>query len=151
MTRKQISKLSIKEKAKLVGISESDFRLFTRLVNREAGKRMKDKIMVAAVVWNRKFCKEYPKSIKGVIKQDGQFTVKHAKTNEVHGNEGDKKAQLAIILAYRGLKAKKLPHNVKHYNSISYYCKIKRYKPYKHYNNYFLKDKQCKCKWCKSH
>ena len=69
MTKKQMNKLPVSQKAKLVGLSTSEFKLFTKLVNREAGTMMKDKIMVAAVVWNRKYCKEYPGSIKKVIRQ----------------------------------------------------------------------------------
>ena len=149
MTKKQMNKLPVSQKAKLVGLSTSEFKLFTKLVNREAGTMMKDKIMVAAVVWNRKYCNEYPGSIKKVIRQQGQFQPKGQKTTVVIGNAKDKKAQLAILLAYKNLHQGKIAHNVKHYNSISYYSKLSRYKPYKHYNNYFQKDTQCHCKWCR--
>ena len=149
LTRSEMNKMSISQKAELVGLTYDEFKLFTKLVNREAGVKMQDKIMVAAVVWNRKFCKDYPSKITKVIKQPGQFQLRGSKTTEVYGNHKDKKAQLAILLAYKGLGNKTLPHNVKHYNSISFYTKQpSRYKKYKHYNNYFRKDVKCKCKWC---
>ena len=110
---------------------------------------MKDKIMVAAVVWNRKYCKQYPNTIKKVMYQGGQFTLRGQKKTVIHGNVNDKQAQLAILLTYRQLHLNQIPHNVMNFNSISYrQGSPKRFKRYKHYNNYFLKDTRCHCKWC---
>ena len=105
--------------------------------------------MVAAVIWNRKYCKQYPNTIKKVMYQGGQFTLKGQKKTEIHGNYKDKQAQLAILLAYRMVHTNQIAHNVMNFNAISYkYSNSKRFKKYKHYNNYFVRDTRCKCPWC---
>ena len=150
MTESELNALSLSKKAKLLHMNKNTFKTFVKLVNREAGSNMQDKIMVAAVVWNRKFCKDYPNTVKKVMYQGGQFTMRGQKKTKIHGNANDKKAQLAILLAYRMVKTNQIPHNVKNYNAISFrYSDTQRFKRYKHYNNYFVKDTRCKCAWCK--
>lgn len=147
MTTKEMNALSIKQKAKLVGISVKEFNMMSEVISHEAGQKMKDKICVAAVIWNRKYCKQFRNSIKGVINEPGQF---YNLSKDKSGNHKDKKAQLAILLAYKQIHQGKIPHDLLYFNSISYYTKNKkRYKGYKHYNNYFLRDTYCHCKWCK--
>ena len=147
MTTKEMNALSIKQKAKLVGISVKEFKMMSEVISHEAGQRMKDKICVAAVIWNRKYCNQFRNSIKGVINEPGQF---YDLSKDKSGNHKDKKAQLAILLAYKQIHQGKIPHDLLYFNSISYYTKNKkRYKGYKHYNNYFLRDTYCHCKWCK--
>lgn len=147
MTTKEMNALSIKQKAKLVGISVKEFKMMAEVISHEAGLKMKDKICVAAVIWNRKYCKQFRNSIKGVINEPGQF---YDLSKDKSGNHKDKKAQLAILLAYKQIHQGKIPHDLLYFNSISYYTKNKnRYKGYKHYNNYFLRDTYCHCKWCK--
>lgn len=151
MTEEELSALSIKKKAKLVHMSKKTFKTFTKLVSRESGPKMQDKIMVAAVVWNRKYCKQFPNTVKKVMYEPGQFTLRGQKKTVIHGNYKDKDAQLAILLAYRKVNTGKIPHDVLYFNCISY--KIgskKRYKKYKHYNNYFIRDVKCNCKSCSS-
>jgi hypothetical protein len=149
MTESELNALSLKQKAKLLHMNKNTFKTFVKLVNREAGPKMQDKILVAAVVWNRKYCKQYPDTIKKVMYQGGQFTMRGQKKTEIHGNANDKKAQLAILLAYRMVHNNEIPHNVMNFNSISYrQGSPSRFKKYKHYNNYFLKDTRCHCKWC---
>lgn len=149
MTESELNALSLKQKAKLLHMNKKTFNTFVKLVNREAGPKMQDKILVAAVVWNRKYCKQYPDTIKKVMYQGGQFTMRGQKKTEIHGNANDKKAQLAILLAYRMVHNNEIPHNVMNFNSISYrQGSPSRFKKYKHYNNYFLKDTRCHCKWC---
>lgn len=149
MTESELNALSLKQKAKLLHMNKKTFKTFVKLVNRESGPKMKDKIMVAAVVWNRKYCKQYPNTIKKVMYQGGQFTLRGQKKTVIHGNVNDKQAQLAILLAYRQVHLNQIPHNVMNFNSISYrQGSPKRFKRYKHYNNYFLKDTRCHCKWC---
>lgn len=151
MTNSELSKLSVKKKAKLVHMSVKTFKTFTRLVSRESGPKMNDKIMVAATIWNRKYCKSFPNTIKKVMHQPGQFTLKGQKKTKITGNPHDKQAQLAILIAYRDLHQNKIPHNVLFFNSISYKMKSKtKFKKYKHYNNYFVKYVTCNCKWCKT-
>lgn len=148
MSKKELNALSIKEKAKLVGISVNEYTMMTEVITHEAGNQMNDKILVAAVIWNRKYCKQFKNSIKGVINEPGQF---YNLKKDRSGRANDKKAQLAILLAYKQIKQGKIPHNVLYFNSISYHTKNpNRYKKYKHYANYFIKDTHCKCKWCKS-
>jgi len=147
MTTKELNALSIKQKAKLVGISVKEFNMMAEVISHEAGLKMKDKICVAAVIWNRKYCKQFRNSIKGVINEPGQF---YDLSKDKSGNHKDKKAQLAILLAYKQVHQGKIPHNVLYFNSIGFGSKNrKRYTKYKHYNNYFLKDSYCHCKWCK--
>lgn len=147
MSKKELNALSIKEKAKLVGISVKEYKMMTEVITHEAGTQMNDKILVAAVIWNRKHCKQFKNSIKGVINEPGQF---YDLKKDRSGRANDKKAQLAILLAYKQIKQGKIPHNVLYFNSISYHTKNpNRYKKYKHYANYFIKDTYCKCKWCK--
>ena len=149
MTESELRALSIKKKAKLVHMNKKTFKTFVKLVNREAGPKMQDKIMVAAVVWNRKYCKQYPNTIKKVMYQGGQFALKGQKKTVIHGDYKDKDAQVAILLAYRMVHNNQIPHNVMNFNSISYrQGSPKRFKKYKHYNNYFLRDTKCHCKWC---
>ncbi len=149
MTESELNALSLKQKAKLLHMNKKTFKTFVKLVNREAGPKMQDKIMVAAVVWNRKYCKQYPDTIKKVMYQGGQFTMRGQKKTVIHGNHNDKKAQLAILLAYRMVHTNQIPHNVMNFNSISYrQGSPSRFKRYKHYNNYFLRDTRCHCKWC---
>ena len=147
MTESELSALSIKQKAKLIGISAKSFREMTKVVNHESGAKMDDKVMVAAVIFNRVHCKQFRNTIIKVLNEPGQFyDVKHTRS----GSAKDKKAQLAILLAYRDIKQGKIPHNVLYFNSISYRTKNRnRYKGYKHYNNYFIRDTKCKCDWCK--
>lgn len=146
MTTAEMNKLSIKQKAKLVGISVKEFKMMTEVINHEAGQKMNDKICVAATIWNRKYCKQFPNSIKKVINQPGQF---YNLSKDRSGSSKDKKAQLAILLAYKKLHEGKIPHNVLYFNNIGFGSRDrKRYTKYKHYNNYFLKDSYCHCKWC---
>lgn len=148
MTTKELNALSVKAKAKLVGISVKEFKMMTSVINHEAGNKMNDKICVAAVIWNRKYCKQFNNSIKGVINEPGQF---YDLSRDKSGSSNDKKAQLAILLAYKKIHTGKIPHNVLFFNSIGFGSRDrKRYTKYKHYDNYFLKDSKCKCKWCKS-
>lgn len=146
MTTKELNALSIKQKAKLVGISVKEFKMMAEVISHEAGLKMNDKICVAATIWNRKYCKQFNNSIKGVITEPGQF---YDLSRDKSGNHKDKKAQLAILLAYRKVHKFEIPHNVLYFNSIGFGSKNRnRYKKYKHYNNYFLKDTYCHCKWC---
>lgn len=152
MSVDELDALSLKQKAKLIKMNKKTFKTFVKLVNREAGPKMNDKILVAAVVWNRKYCKDYPDTVRKVMYQGGQFTLKDQKKTVIHGNHNDKDAQLAILLAYRMVKTNQIPHNLKNFNSISYrYSDSKRFKKYKHYNNYFVQDTRCKCAWCKAY
>ena len=149
MTEAELNALTITQKAKLLKMNKKTFKTFVKLVNREAGPKMQDKILVATVVWNRKYCSQFPDTVKKVMFQPGQFTLKGDTKTVIYGNVNDKKAQLAILLAYRQLHTNKIPHNVLYFNSISYKTKNpKRYIKYKHYNNYFIKDSKCKCGWC---
>ena len=149
MTEDELNALSIKQKAKLLKMNKQTFKTFVKLVNREAGPKMQDKILVASVVWNRKYCSQFPNTIRKVMFQPGQFTLRGDTKTEIHGNVNDKEAQLAILLAYRQVHTNKIPHNVLYFNSISYKTKnTKRFIKYKHVNNYFIRDSKCKCKWC---
>lgn len=146
MSEGELNSLSIKQKAKLVHTSVKSFKLMTKVVNHEAGSKMEDKIAVAAVIWNRRYCSQFPDTIRKVLGQDGQF-YDVERTRD--GSSSDKKAQLAILLAYRQVHTKQIPHNVLYFNAISYRTKNpKRFTKYKYYNNYFIKDSKCKCKWC---
>lgn len=145
MSDAELNALSVKKKAKLVHMSKKSFKEMTKVINHEAGHKMQDKVLVAAVIFNRVHCKQFRNSVIKVINEPGQFyDVKHTRA----GSANDKKAQLAILLAYRDIKLGKIPHNVLYFNSISYRTKSRRYVKYKHYNNYFIKDSKCKCKWC---
>lgn len=149
MTESELNALSLSKKAKLLHMNKKTFKTFVKLVNREAGPKMQDKIMVAAVVWNRKYCKQFPNTVKKVMFEPGQFALKGQKKTKIYGNYKDKEAQLAILLAYRKVHTNQIQHNVLYFNSISYKMgNSNRYKRYKHYNNYFVKDVKCKCKWC---
>lgn len=149
MTEDELNALSIKQKAKLLKMNKQTFKTFVKLVNREAGPKMQDKILVASVVWNRKYCSQFPNTVRKVMFQPGQFTLRGDTKTEIHGNVNDKEAQLAILLAYRQVHTNKVPHNVLYFNSISYRTKSpKRFTKYKHYNNYFIRDSKCKCEWC---
>lgn len=140
MTNAELNALSVKKKAKLVHMSVKIFKEMSRVVAGESGPKLEDKVMVAVVIFNRKQCKQFPNTIRKVIKQPGQFCF---------GRSNDKKAQLAILLAYKRIKTGKVPHNVLYFNGISYRTRSpKRFVKYKHVNNYFLIDKKCKCKWC---
>lgn len=146
MTEAEINALPLKKKAKLVHLSVKSFKEMTKVVNHEAGPKMQDKVLVAAVIFNRVHCDQFRNSVIKVINEPGQFyDVKHTRA----GSAKDKKAQLAIVLAYRDIKLGKIPHDVLYFNAISYRTKSpKRYKKYKHVNNYFIRDTKCKCKWC---
>lgn len=145
MSDAELNALSVKKKAKLVHMSKKSFKEMTKVINHEAGPKMQDKVLVAAVIFNRVHCKQFRNSVIKVINEPGQFyDVKHTRA----GSANDKKAQLAILLAYRDIKLGKIPHNVLYFNSISYRTKSRRYVKYKHYNNYFIRDSKCKCKWC---
>ena len=146
MTLAELNALSVKKKAKLVKMTTKSFKEMTRVVNHEAGPRMEDKILVAAVIFNRVHCKQFRNSVIKVINEPGQFyDVKGTRS----GSSKDKKAQLAILLAYKRIQQGDIPHNVLYFNSISFRTKNpKRFTKYKHINNYFIKDSKCKCKWC---
>ena len=146
MTDAELNALSVKKKAKLVHLSVKSFKEMTKVVNHEAGPKMEDKKLVAAVIFNRVHCKQFRNTIIKVLNEPGQFyDVKHTRA----GSSKDKKAQLAILLAYRDINLRKIPHNVLYFNSISFRIrKGSRYVKYKHYNNYFIIDSKCKCKWC---
>lgn len=146
MTEAEINALPLKKKAKLVHLSVKSFKEMTKVVNHESGPKMQDKVLVAAVIFNRVHCDQFRNSVIKVINEPGQFyDVKHTRA----GSAKDKKAQLAIVLAYRDIKLGKIPHDVLYFNAISYRTKNpKRYKKYKHVNNYFIRDSKCKCKWC---
>ena len=146
MTLAELNALSVKKKAKLVHMSKKSFKMMTKVVNHEAGPKMEDKILVAAVIFNRVHCKQFRNSVRKVITEPGQFYNINSKRS---GSSKDKKAQLAILLAYRQIKQGKIPHNVLYFNSISYRTRSpKRFTRYRHANNYFIKDSKCKCKWC---
>ena len=147
MTNAELNALSVKKKAKLVKMTTKSFKEMTKVVNHEAGPKMEDKILVAAVIFNRVYCKQFRNSVIKVINEPGQFyDVKHTRS----GSSKDKKAQLAILLAYKRIQQGDIPHNVLYFNSISFRTKNpKRFTKYKHINNYFIRDSKCKCKWCK--
>ena len=146
MTDAELNNLSVKKKAKLAHLSVKSFKEMTKVVNHEAGPKMEDKKLVAAVIFNRVHCSQFRNTIIKVLNEPGQFyDVKHTRA----GSSKDKKAQLAILLAYRDINLGKIPHNVLYFNSISFRIrKGSRYVKYKHYNNYFIIDSKCKCKWC---
>lgn len=146
MTDAELNALSVKKKAKLVHLSVKSFKEMTKVVNHESGPKIEDKKLVAAVIFNRVHCKQFRNTIIKVINEPGQFyDVKRTRS----GSSKDKKAQLAILLAYRDIKLGKIPHDVLYFNSISYRTKNpKRFTKYKHVNNYFIRDSKCKCKWC---
>ena len=146
MTEAEINALPLKKKTKLVHLSVKSFKEMTKVVNHESGPKMQDKVLVAAVIFNRVHCDQFRNSVIKVINEPGQFyDVKYTRA----GSAKDKKAQLAIVLAYRDIKLGKIPHNVLYFNAISYKTKnTKRYKKYKHVNNYYIRDTKCKCKWC---
>ena len=146
MTEAEINALPLKKKAKLVHLSVKSFKEMTKVVNHESGPKMQDKVLVAAVIFNRVHCDQFRNSVIKVINEPGQFyDVKRTRA----GSAKDKKAQLAIVLAYRDIKLGKIPHDVLYFNAISYKTKSpKRYKKYKHVNNYYIRDTKCKCKWC---
>ena len=146
MTEAEINALPLKKKTKLVHLSVKSFKEMTKVVNHESGPKMQDKVLVAAVIFNRVHCDQFRNSVIKVINEPGQFyDVKYTRA----GSAKDKKAQLAIVLAYRDIKLGKIPHNVLYFNAISYKTKSpKRYKKYKHVNNYYIRDTKCKCKWC---
>ena len=146
MTEAEINTLPLKKKTKLVHLSVKLFKEMTKVVNHEAGPKMQDKVLVAAVIFNRVHCDQFRNSVIKVINEPGQFyDVRHTRA----GSAKDKKAQLAIVLAYRDIKLGKIPHDVLYFNAISYKTKSpKRYKKYKHVNNYYIRDTKCKCKWC---
>ena len=146
MSNAELNALSVKKKAKLVHMSKKSFKEMTKVINHEAGPKMQDKVMVAAVIFNRVHCSQFRDTIIKVLNEPGQFyDVKHTRS----GSSKDKKAQLAILLAYRDIKLGKIPHDVLYFNSISYKIgNSRRYVKYKHYNNYFIRDSKCKCKWC---
>ena len=151
MSVAELDALSLSKKAKLIHMNKKTFKTFVKLVNRESGPKLNDKIHVAAVVWNQKYCKDYPNTVRKVMYQGGQFTLKGQKKTVIYGNHNDRDAQLAILLAYRMVKSNQIPHNLKNFNSISYkYKDTKRFKRYKHYNNYFVQDTRCKCAWCRA-
>ena len=144
MSTDELNALSLSKKAKMVHISKKQFKMFTQVVNHEAGNKMEDKILVAAVIWNRVKCKQYDNSVKKVLNDGGFYDLKTG-----GGSSKDKKAQLAILLAYRDLYNGDIAHNVLYFNCISYKTKNpNRFKKYKHINNYFIRDTKCKCKWC---
>lgn len=146
MTDAQLNALSIDKKAKLVHMSKKSFKEMTKVVNHEAGPKMEDKKLVAAVIFNRVHCKQFKNTIVKVLNEPGQF-YNVEKTRS--GSSKDKKAQLAILLAYRDINLGKIPHNVLYFNAISYRTRNpKRFVKYKHVNNYFIIDSKCKCKWC---
>ena len=146
MTDAEINALSVKQKAKLIGISAKSFREMTKVVNHEAGAKMEDKILVAAVIFNRVHCKQFRNTIIKVLNEPGQFyDLKRTRA----GSAKDKKAQLAIVIAYRRICKNEIPRDLLYFNSISYRTgNGNRYKAYKHYNNYFIRDTKCKCAWC---
>ena len=144
----ELSALSLKQKAKLVGISKKSFKMMASVVDHESGPKMQDKVMVAAVIINRVHCKQFRNTVQKVINEPGQF---YDLKKDHSGSYKDKKAQLAVLIAYREIARGNIPHNVLYFNGISFYTKNRsRYKKYKHYNNYFIKDTGCKCAWCKS-
>lgn len=148
MSVEELNALSLSKKAKLVYMSKKSFKAMTKVINHEAGPKMEDKILVAAVIWNRRYCKQFGNSVYKVITERGQFYNIKGKYS---GSSKDKKAQLAILLAYREIHRGKIPHDVMYFNSISYKTKNpKRFVRYKHVNNYFIRDSKCKCKWCRS-
>ena len=113
MTDAELNALSVKKKAKLVHLSVKSFKEMTKVVNHEAGPKMEDKKLVAAVIFNRVHCKQFRNTVIKVINEPGQFyDVKHTRS----GSSKDKKAQLAIVLAYRDIKLGKIPHNVLYFN-----------------------------------
>ena len=146
MSDEELYNLSVKKKAKLVHLSVKSFKEMTKVVNHEAGPKMEDKKLVAAVIFNRVHCSQFRNSVIKVLNEPGQFyDLKHSRS----GSSKDKKAQLAILLAYRDINLGKIPHNVLYFNCISYKTKNpSRFIKYKHYNNYFIRDSKCKCKWC---
>ena len=88
MSDAELNALSVKKKAKLVHMSKKAFKEMTKVVNHEAGPKMQDKVLVAAVIFNRVHCKQFRNSIIKVINEPGQFyDVKHTRA----GSAKDKK------------------------------------------------------------
>ena len=91
-------KQSNKSRSTKVSISEDDFDLLARIVRAEAQTEpFEGKVAVAAVVLNRLESPKFPKSIKKVIYQPGQFQpVSNGEINKPADKESIKAVEAAL-------------------------------------------------------
>ena len=96
------------KKRKKKKYSKSDLRLMASIINCEAGSEpYQGKVAVGIVVMNRVSSKSFPNSIKGVIYQKGQFSLKKRLKQYDAKRTGSKQWKSCISAAKRVLQGQK--------------------------------------------
>lgn len=105
--------------ANAIGMDENEFEYMARVVEAESNRdgAIDDKILIAAVIFNRSASSYFTNGIANVLNESGQFDTTY---NGYCSIPSTKESRWAIVEAYRELYSEEIPTNLLFFNSIGY-------------------------------
>lgn len=105
-----------------VGLSSEEFDYFSRVVQAESNgtydySDFEDKVLIAAVIFNRVEDSRFANTISGVLSEPGQFTTTSGGWCSTSSSES---SRWAIVEAERRLLAGEIPSNLLYFNCIGF-------------------------------
>ena len=105
-----------------VGMSSEEFDYFSRVVQAESNgtydwSDFEDKVLIAAVIFNRVEDPRFCNSISGVLNEPGQFSTTSGGWCSCSSSQS---SRWAIVEAQRRLLAGEIPDNLLYFNCIGY-------------------------------
>lgn len=120
MTEKQQYNASMELQAWSVGLSVTEFELFSRVVQAECDGTLEyndGKLYVAICIWDRVYSSRWSDTVTGVLTASGQFTT-------VSGGWCSSKytdaSRWAVIKAKEAILKGEVPNNIEYFNCIGY-------------------------------
>lgn len=106
------------------GMEPWEFDYMARVVQAESnGTRdwsdFEDKVLIAAVIFNRKADSRFYNSISGVLDEPGQFSTTSGGWCSTSSSES---SRWAVVEAQRRLLAGEIPSNLLYFNCVGYNC-----------------------------
>lgn len=105
-----------------VGLSSEEFDYFSRVVQAESNgtydySDFEDKVLIAAVIFNRVADRRFPSTISGVLSEPGQFTTTSGGWCSTSSSES---SRWAVVIAERRLLSGEIPDNLLYFNCQGY-------------------------------
>lgn len=105
-----------------VGMSSEEFDLMSRVIQAESNgtydwSDFEDKVLIAAVIFNRVEDPRFYSSISGVLNEPGQFSTTSGGWCSTSSSES---SRWAIVEAQRRLLAGEIPSNLLYFNCVGY-------------------------------
>ena len=111
------------------GMEPWEFDYFSRVVQAESNgtydwSDFEDKVLIAAVIFNRKADSRFYNSISGVLDEPGQFSTTSGGWCSTSSSES---SRWAIVIAQRRLLAGEIPSNLLYFNCQGYFSGFEPY------------------------